>query len=119
MADRSAPRLHPVRFYELAEWEQARAPRHVFVWVAFDHRLVATGEHEGPENHAGVWSAGGFLTTWPQRLVGTPGAWLLDHVQRMAHGEDVRDAVLADFAARHDGASPSTTVWPLALEPPR
>lgn len=107
--------LRPVLFHHVAEWERDDEPvRNAWVWMAFDDRLVATGEHEGPDNHAGVWPAGAFLATWRDRVTGTPAGWLLAHLERFAQGEDVRDAVLADFAARHHGDSPPTTVWNLA-----
>ncbi|NAZ81881.1 hypothetical protein GTR02_08620 [Kineococcus sp. R8] len=105
--------MRDVVFHQVAEWDREDiGPRCVWVWIAFDDRLVATGEHEGPDDHAGVWSASAFLDTWAGRLDDPAARWLTPHVHGMARGEDVREAVLAGYVERH-GHPPTTTVWNL------
>lgn len=110
--------MSPVPFLELAEWNPLPY-RSVFVWVAFEERLVATGERHGPDNHAGIWRADAFLPEWSDRLADQGWEWLAPVIRRLADGEDAL-AVLADalraYADRHDGAQPDTTNWNLDLE---
>lgn len=105
--------MRDVLFHQVAEWERdGRGPRFVWVWLAFDAGLLATGEHEGPDNHAGVWSPSAFLETWPDRLDAPAARWLAPFVERMAGGEDVREAVITRYVELH-GRAPATTVWRL------
>ncbi|MAT19487.1 hypothetical protein ABC304_00530 [Microbacterium sp. 1P10UB] len=108
----------PVRFTELAGWTP-QPYRSVFVWVAFEERLVATGERYGPDDHAGVWTADGFLSRWSSRLVDRGWEWMAPLIRRLADGEDpehVRTDALHEYAARHDGAEPNVTIWNLGVD---
>lgn len=88
----------------------------MWVWLAFEDGLVATGEHEGPDDHAGVWSASAFRETWPDSLDAPAARWLAPFVDRMARGEDVREAVVLRYAELH-GRAPATTLWRLQASP--
>jgi len=87
--------------------------------VAFEERLVATGERYGPDDHAGVWTADGFLSRWSSRLVDQGWEWMAPLIRRLADGEDpehVRTDALHEYAARHDGAEPNVTIWNLGVD---
>jgi hypothetical protein len=110
--------MTPVPFVRLAEWEP-QTYRLVFVWVAFDERLVATGERHGPDNDAGIWRAAEFLPTWSGRLEERGWTWLTPIIERLSEGEDsaaVASDALQEYAARHDGALPETIMWEINLQ---
>jgi hypothetical protein len=110
--------MTPVPFVELAEWRPV-GYRDVWVWVAFDERLVATGERHGPDDHAGVWTVSAFLPKWSDRLAEHGWEWLAPLIRRLAADEDpasVRPDAVREYAGRNDGAEPAVTEWTLDLD---
>lgn len=108
----------PVTFTELCDWSPSGYVNE-FVWIAFAERLVATGERNGPENHAGIWRAEDFLVTWSSRLTAHGWEWLAPIIQRLADGDDpaeVEAEARRTYALLHDGATPPSRDWEIEAD---
>ncbi len=105
--------IRPVAFTVLGDWSPVGYINE-FVWVAFEERLVATGQRHGPDNHAGIWIAEEFLETWSPRLIERGWEWIAPIIERLANNEDpieVEAHALLEYAQRHAGATPPIREW--------
>ena len=111
--------MRPVAFTALGEWSPVGYINQ-FVWIAFEERLVATGERNGPDNHAGIWIAEEFLEAWSARLIERGWEWMAPIIERLANGDDpieVEAHALLEYSQRHGGEMPAMHDW--TLDPDR
>ncbi|GAB3631684.1 hypothetical protein GCM10027421_10370 [Microbacterium shaanxiense] len=105
--------MRPVGFTELGDWSPVGYINQ-FVWIAFDERLVATGERNGPDNHAGIWIAEDFLERWSGRLIERGWEWVAPFIERLANGDDsleVEAHAFLEYSQRHGGSAPPVHNW--------
>ena len=97
--------------HKLAQWQNSY--KDTGVYIGFDDDLVVFYEIAPKENNAAyMYPAEALTEPWRSLIASSPeGAWLIPHIERFGEGEDIRDAVLADYAARHDGAAPTVEQW--------
>lgn len=105
--------MRAVAFTALGDWSPVGYINQ-FVWIAFDERLVATGERNGPDNHAGIWIAEEFLARWSERLTERGWEWMVPLIKRLANDDDpieVELQALVAYSQRNGGATPQIHEW--------
>ncbi|WIB65763.1 hypothetical protein [Curtobacterium sp. MCBD17_040] len=117
--EQSRQPLQPTLFHKVAEWTREPTPtdraRQRRVWVAFDEGAVAFAEADDTGSYMGVWCADEFWKHFADRLNDDHVRWLTPLLARFATRQDIKQDLLREYAARHDGAEPPTAVLPLAV----